>query len=109
MGSLMSGWSSSVLTDKEGGTRNIFRFRCLVCVLSLHDFTGDHTHVHGAVRLMRNRSLTNDEVEAFWRKHGGRPAAENGEASPGGSPGAVPDGSCPALLYYRSINSVRQV
>ncbi|PUZ36270.1 hypothetical protein GQ55_9G024200 [Panicum hallii var. hallii] len=55
MGSLMSGWSSSVLTDKE-------------------------------VRLMRNRSLTNDEVEAFWRKHGGRPAAENGEAFAGGSP-----------------------
>ena len=80
-------------------------------VLSPHDLTDDlHVHVHGAraVRLMRNRSLTNDEVEAFWRKHGGRPA-ENGEASPGGSPGAVPDGSCPALLYYRSINSVRQV
>ncbi|RLN41524.1 hypothetical protein C2845_PM01G24910 [Panicum miliaceum] len=53
MGSLMSGWSSSVLSDKE-------------------------------VRLMRNRSLTNDEVEAFWRKNGGRPA-ENGEASAGGS------------------------
>ncbi|CAL4928180.1 unnamed protein product [Urochloa decumbens] len=47
MGSLMSGWSSSVLSDKE-------------------------------VRLMRNRSLTKDEVEAFWRKHGGRPA-EKGE------------------------------
>ncbi|CAL4936844.1 unnamed protein product [Urochloa decumbens] len=47
MGSLMSGWSSSALSDKE-------------------------------VRLMRNRSLTKDEVEAFWRKHGGRPA-ENGE------------------------------
>ncbi|CAN6286311.1 unnamed protein product [Urochloa humidicola] len=51
MGSLMSGWSSSVLSDKE-------------------------------VRLMRNRSLTRVEVEAFWRKHGGGPA-ENAEAAAG--------------------------
>ncbi|CAN6297198.1 unnamed protein product [Urochloa humidicola] len=56
MGSLMSGWSSSVLSDKE-------------------------------VRLLRNRSLTKDEVEAFWRQHGGR-LAENGEAVAAGSPRA---------------------
>ncbi|KAF8708650.1 hypothetical protein HU200_030030 [Digitaria exilis] len=49
MGSLMSGWSSSVLGDKE-------------------------------VRLMRNRSLTKEEVEAFWRQHGRSPA-ENGDRS----------------------------
>ncbi|KAF8757382.1 hypothetical protein HU200_010899 [Digitaria exilis] len=49
MGSLMSGWSSSVLSDKE-------------------------------VRLMRNRSLTKEEVEAFWRQHGRSPA-ENGDRS----------------------------
>ncbi|RCV40135.1 hypothetical protein SETIT_9G027500v2 [Setaria italica] len=55
MGSLMSGWSSSVLSDKE-------------------------------VRMMRNRSLTMEDVEAFWRQHGGRPPAENGEAAAGGSP-----------------------
>jgi len=109
MGSLMSGWSSSVLTDKEGGTRNIFRFRCLVCVLSLHDFTGDHTHVHGAVRLMRNRSLTNDEVEAFWRKHGGRPAAENGEAAAGGSPRAGQAHTTTIPLAARQLKAMRSM
>ncbi|CAN6280729.1 unnamed protein product [Urochloa humidicola] len=54
MGSLMSGWSSSLLSDKE-------------------------------VRLLRNRSLIKDEVEAFWRQHGGRPA-DNGDAVAAGSP-----------------------
>ncbi|KAL6893770.1 hypothetical protein ACP4OV_007868 [Aristida adscensionis] len=45
MGSLMAGWSSPVLA----GDKN-------------------------KVRLMRNRSLTNEEIEAFWRQHG-RPAS----------------------------------
>ncbi|KAG2544781.1 uncharacterized protein LOC120648459 isoform X2 [Panicum virgatum] len=78
MGSLMSGWSSSVLSDKE-------------------------------VRLMRNRSLTNDEVEAFWRKHGGRPA-ENGEASPGGSPLAGSPGAETTIpLAARQLKAMRSM
>ncbi|XP_066334444.1 uncharacterized protein [Miscanthus floridulus] len=55
MGSLMSGWSSSVLSDKE-------------------------------VHLMRNRSLTKDDVAAFWRQQHGRPTAPKPNA---GSPRAV--------------------
>lgn len=51
----MSGWSSSVLSDKEA-------------------------------RLMRNRSLTKEEVAAFWRQHGSIPNA--------GSPRAVPVQYC---------------
>ncbi|KAI5013882.1 hypothetical protein ZWY2020_051957 [Hordeum vulgare] len=46
MGSLMAGWSSHALDD-------------------------DHK-----VRFMRNRSLTKEEVEAFWRQHR-KPAAED--------------------------------
>ncbi|XP_066334725.1 uncharacterized protein [Miscanthus floridulus] len=54
MGSLMSGWSSSVLSDKE-------------------------------VHLMRNRSLTKEDVAAFWRQQHGRPTAPKPNA---GSPRA---------------------
>ncbi|WVZ61128.1 hypothetical protein U9M48_011048 [Paspalum notatum var. saurae] len=61
MGSLMSGWSSSVLSDKE-------------------------------VRVMRNRSLTKEEVAAFWRQQQrGRPDNKvDAAGSPvAGSPGAM--------------------
>jgi hypothetical protein len=39
-------------------------------------------------RVMRNKSLTMEEVEAFWRQHG-KPAGEDGGhvTSPLGSPG----------------------
>ncbi|XBI75307.1 hypothetical protein VPH35_068688 [Triticum aestivum] len=58
MGSLMAGWDSPVLGD---GTK---------------------------ARVTRNRSLTKEEVEAFWRQRG-KPAPEDGGdvTSPLGSPG----------------------
>jgi len=80
MGSLMAGWDSPLL--------------------------GDDTKA----RSMRNRSLTKEEVEAFWR-HQGKPAPVNvgGEAvddvaSPFASPGRTmvrnsPCSNSPATVY----------
>ncbi|KAF0912292.1 hypothetical protein E2562_013972 [Oryza meyeriana var. granulata] len=47
MGSLMAGWNSSVLGDEK------------------------------KVRLMRNRSLTREEVDAFWRRQQRKPPPED--------------------------------
>jgi len=58
---------------------------------------------------MRNRSLTNDEVEAFWRKHGGRPAAENGEAAAGGSPRAGHAHATTIPLAARQLKAMRSM
>lgn len=72
MGSLMAGWDSPVLGDDN------------------------------KVRLMRNRSLTKEEVEAFWKQH--RKSEDGGESSPLGSPGAM-ESSFGSLERRRSLAS----
>ncbi|KAG8061605.1 hypothetical protein GUJ93_ZPchr0003g18590 [Zizania palustris] len=58
MGSLMSGWDSPVIGDEK------------------------------KVRLMRNHSLTKEEVDAFWRRQARKTPVEDGNTSPLGSPRA---------------------
>lgn len=71
MGSLMAGWSSHVLQDDNKGTP----------ASKVHPSADDryvtmvHINIHldfydrYAVGFMRNRSLTKEEVKAFWRQH----------------------------------------
>lgn len=105
MGSLMSGWSSSVLSDKEGTTIYMHAIRSILIILSLllpyvssidHSLSPVYICVCVrararasicscarllAARLMRNRSLTKEEVAAFWRRQQHSRKPENGEAA----------------------------
>uniref|UniRef100_A0ACD5XAM7 Uncharacterized protein n=1 Tax=Avena sativa TaxID=4498 RepID=A0ACD5XAM7_AVESA len=82
MGSLMAGWSSHELDD------------------------------HHKVRFMRNRSLTKEEVEAFWR-HQKKPAAEvhnaGGEIAVVASPplASSPRQESPSSLRPSTLSHVR--
>lgn len=93
----MSGWSSSVLSDKEGisivysihacVTTLYLVAVCLMFIIHSPIYTYVRTCVPAYIaRLMRNRSLTKEEVAAFWRQHGSIPNA--------GSPRAVPVQYC---------------
>ncbi|KAL6636599.1 hypothetical protein ACP70R_024171 [Stipagrostis hirtigluma subsp. patula] len=79
MGSLMAGWSSPVLA----GDKN-------------------------KVRVMRNRSLTNEEIEAFWRQHGRPAAGDGGPGSPlaGGSSPRAADSPLPSPRRLEGIRSL---
>uniref|UniRef100_A0ACD5XE58 Uncharacterized protein n=1 Tax=Avena sativa TaxID=4498 RepID=A0ACD5XE58_AVESA len=77
MGSLMAGWDSPVL--------------------------GDDTKA----RRMRTRSLTKEEVEAFWRQQGKPvPVPEGGEASPLASPRQTTEKGPLGSAKQRSISPV---
>ncbi|KAJ1253504.1 hypothetical protein BS78_K246500 [Paspalum vaginatum] len=81
MGSLMSGWSSSVLSDEEA-------------------------------RLMRNRSLTKEEVAAFWRQQQRRrPDKVDAAGSPGagGSPRAAELHHEQVPLAARRLEAIRSM
>jgi hypothetical protein len=75
MGSLMAGWDSPVL--------------------------GDDTKA----RRMRSRSLTKEEVEAFWRQQG-KPAPEEGVTSPLASPRPTMEKSPLGSSKQRSMSPV---
>jgi hypothetical protein len=64
MGSLMAGWSSHVLQDDNKGTPDSKVHRSMVHINIHLDFYDRY-----AVGFMRNRSLTKEEVKAFWRQH----------------------------------------
>ncbi|KAK3145603.1 hypothetical protein QOZ80_3BG0255060 [Eleusine coracana subsp. coracana] len=76
MGSLMSGWNSTVLDDAR------------------------------KVRRMRNRSLTKEEVDAFWRQHG-RPDTSGHQASPRRSDESQQEEILP--LEARRLDAIRSL
>ncbi|GJN22799.1 hypothetical protein PR202_gb10398 [Eleusine coracana subsp. coracana] len=72
MGSLMSGWNSTVLDDAR------------------------------KVRRMRNRSLTKEEVDAFWRQHGRPDTSGHPVASRRGVPTSRSRRMIPAVRSKRT-------
>jgi hypothetical protein len=94
MGSLMAGWDSPVLgDDTKGKLYASTRFSCCLqpwmyfCCSSREKTNCMHAARmrNKAARRMRSRSLTKEEVEAFWRQQG-KPAPEDGVTSPLASP-----------------------